>query len=243
MGLNHMNEQVTDTFRWYFPHQGNMRALMNKAISAALVGAFRFRNWMCGGEVFVNERIVEYPQVFRWIKPHGAVLDIGCAKSRLPYHLASWGYEVHGIDARPYALTHPSLHFHQTDLFTWQPGRTFDVVLLISTLEHFGLGRYGDKVLSDAEREAVQRIGEWLTPGGQLIVTVPFGVPAVTDRHRIYDRERLAQLFADFEWVDEKYSRRQDAAWRPSTAAELKTVESSVIPPNGVAMLNLRSAS
>ena len=149
---------------------------------------------------------------------------------------------MHGIDARPYALTHPSLHFHQTDLFTWQPGRTFDVVLLISTLEHFGLGRYGDKVLSDAERDAVQRIGAWLTPGGQLIVTVPFGVPAVTDRHRIYDRERLAQLFADFEWVDEKYSRRQDAAWRPSTAAELKTVESPDIPPNGVAMLNLRSA-
>jgi SAM-dependent methyltransferase len=241
MGLNHMNEQVTDTFRWYFPHHGLVRRAVNKAMSTGLVGAFRLRNWICDGQVLVNERIVEYPQVFRWIEPKGAILDIGCAKSRLPYHLASWGYEVHGIDARPYRLTHPSLHFHQTDLFSWQPGRTFDVVLMISTLEHFGLGRYGDQVLSDAERQAVQRIGEWLTPGGQLIITVPFGVPAVTNRHRIYDRDRLAQLFDAFEWVEEKYSRRENDTWRPSTAAELKTVASPNIPPNGVAMLNLRS--
>ena len=241
MGLNHLNEHVTDTFRWYFPRQGPLRFVVNKLLSASVLGCFRARNWLCRGEVRVNERIVEYPQVFRWIRPQGTVLDIGCAKARLPYHLASWGYQVHGLDPRPYRFTHPGLHFHQADLFDWEPGRTFDIVLLISTLDHFGIGVYGDTVLPDADYLAAEKIAGWLVPGGQLIVTVPFGVPEVTTRHRIYDRDRLAQIFSRFEWVEEKYYRRVQSCWQPSSAAELREVASPALPPNGVALLNLTS--
>jgi SAM-dependent methyltransferase len=242
VGLNHLNESVTDTFRWYFPRRALMYRFVNTALSWSALACFRFRNWFCGGKVCVNERIVEYPQVFRWIKPGGSVLDIGCAKARLPYHLASMGYDVHGLDPRSYPLTHPNLRVHSADLFDWEPGRTFDVVLLISTLEHFGLGRYGDIEMVDADFRAAQKITDWIAPGGQLIGSVPFGVGAVTSRHRIYDAERLSAVLSGYERVEEKYYRRIDGDWRPSGAQELKIVDSPTIPPDGVAVLSLRVA-
>lgn len=239
MSLNQLNEDLNDAFESYFPERGLLREVPYRAASLALLLGLHLRRRLFGGRVLANERIVEYPQVLRWIRPGGRVLDVGCVSSRLPIQLASLGYAVHGIDLRPYAYRHPNLRFEQTDLFRWSVGQPFDIVLLVSTLEHLGLGAYGDEARPDADREAVERLGRWLVPGGQLLVSVPFGRAGVTPKHRIYDAGRLADLFADFARVGEAYFERVEGGWRPSSAESLREVASPALPTSGVAVLDL----
>ena len=94
--------------------------------------------------------------------------------------------------------------------------------------------------MEEADFQAVNTIMSWLAPGGQLLVSTPFGRAAITDKHRIYDQARLARLFAGFTWVEEAYFQRVENAWRPATAAALATVDSPDLPTNGVALLHLR---
>lgn len=236
VSLSQMNEQLNDAFETYFPRRGPLYM----AATLFILMAFRLRVRAFRGCLLVNERIVEYPQIYKWIRPEGVVLDIGCVSSRLPIQLASLGYEVHGVDARPYPFQHPNFHFSQADVFEWIPERSFDIVLLISTIEHFGMGDYGDEILPDADKAAIERISDWLVKGGQLLVTVPFGKPQMTRLHRVYDLERLKWLFADYTWMNQRYFRRDQNAWLPSNAEELREVASPKSPPNGVALLNLK---
>ncbi len=240
MALNHLNEHLNDAFEVYFPKRNSLGRLVYRTFNAAILLALRLRIRLFRGRWLVNERIVEYPQVFRWIRPSGSILDIGCTSSRLPIQLASLGYEVHGVDIRAYPFSHPNFRFYQVDLFQWEPGRQFDICIAISTIEHLGLGTYGDEVLADADKEAVRRIWAWLRPEGQLIVSMPFGRPQVTRKHRIYSLEQLKSLFTGFEWLDARYYRRQGNAWVPSSAEELREVASPGLPVNGVVLLNLQ---
>lgn len=241
MSLNQINPQLNDAFETYFPQQNPLARLFYGASTIGLTWALHGRTKLFGGQIVVNERIVEYPQILRWLPPPCTVLDIGCVSSRLPIQLASLGYKVHGLDVRPYGFSHPNFSFHRADLFQWQPPHVFEVILLVSTIEHFGIGGYGDTKLNDADVQALQKIAEWLKPGGQLLVSVPYGKAGITPKHRIYDRERLAMLFHAFEWVDQVYFERIHGAWLPSNPVALEKIESPALPPNGVAVLQLRS--
>jgi SAM-dependent methyltransferase len=179
--------------------------------------------------------------MFQLLKPSGTVLDIGCMTSRLPIQLASLGYEVYGIDIRMYPFSHPNFHFQKGDVLSWTPERKFDIILLISTVEHFGLGAYGDPVMADADKVAVDRISGWLEKDGQFIVSVPFGRPAVTSKQRVYDMERLKHVFCDFEWVDQKFFKRIEGSYFPCDADDLRDADSAVLPSDGVVVLDLRS--
>jgi 2-polyprenyl-3-methyl-5-hydroxy-6-metoxy-1,4-benzoquinol methylase len=185
VSLNQWNEQLNDTLETYFPKArfGVLTAVAYKALSLTPLLGLRLRIRAFGGTICVNERIVEYPQILRWIGPEGRALDVGCVASRLPIRLASLGYEVHGVDTRSYPYTHPDFRFHEADIFDWVPEQSFDVVPLVSTVEHFGLGQYGDQVLPDGDKEAVARVSSWLSPNGQLLVSVPFGKSAVMRKH------------------------------------------------------------
>lgn len=71
----------------------------------------------------------------------------------------------------------------------------FDVALSISSLEHAGLGRYGDPLDPDADLMAMRDLARLLKPGGRLLVAVPVGADAVVwNAHRIYGRKRLPRL-------------------------------------------------
>ena len=239
MSLNQINEQFNDAFETYFPKLNAFTKWPYRATTVALSQGLKWRAQLFGGQLLVNERIVEYPQILRWIRPQGRVLDIGCVSSRLPIQLASLGYAVHGLDVRPYAFSHPNFTFHRADLFQWSPPEPFDIILLISTIEHFGIGGYGDLQMADADLRAMTQILQWLRPGGQLLVSLPFGVASITPKHRIYDAERLGSLFAGLEWVEQAYFQRIAGAWQPSSAESLSQITSPTLPPNGVAVLHL----
>jgi hypothetical protein len=71
----------------------------------------------------------------------------------------------------------------------------FDIVLSISSVEHDGLGRYGDPLDPDGDLRAMSGLRRMLKPEGLLILAVPVGRDAlVWNAHRIYGRQRLPLL-------------------------------------------------
>lgn len=136
------------------------------------------------GEAFwagTNERIFEKSFVLQSLaKLHDTaqitVLDVGAAESLLAYELASLNYCVTAIDIRPIALSHPNLKFVKTDIC--KPAlsaSSFDCVIALSTLEHIGLGWYGDEPGETLDCEAVRQIYTLLKSNGNFILTVPYG--------------------------------------------------------------------
>ena len=238
MAMDQCNPGFNDAIEKYFGAHRLLPPLLGRLIESLERGRVR----LLGGKVMLNERIVEYPMVFRLIRPSGRVLDVGCVSSRLPLQLASLGYEVHGIDLRDYPLGHPAFTFHKLDLTQDTlpfEHESFDIVTAVSCLEHFGLSGYGDGSRGgDADRRGVAAILSLLKPRGQLIFTCPFGRAAVTRKHRIYDREGLQRLLDGFAIERECYFRRGDAGWAPASMEDLATVDSPTLPVNGVAILD-----
>jgi hypothetical protein len=83
----------------------------------------------------------------------------------------------------------------------------FDFAFTYSSLEHSGLGRYGDELNPYADQEAAAQTWCALKPGGLFFLGVPSkDAKASVDElvwnaHRLYGPLRLAQLFAGFEHV------------------------------------------
>ncbi len=241
MALNQMNEELNDAFQTYFPPLGRAQKIFYSALTSGILRSVRAHRKLFRGKRMVNERVIEYPYIFQRIRPGVKVLDIGCVSSRLPIQLASLGHEAHGIDVQNYPFTHQNFHFHKEDIFQWNPAEKFDSIILLSTIEHFGLGGYGDLVVEDPDTKAIERIAGWLNHGGQMLVTTPFGKPGQTSKHRIYNRARLKRVFPDdkFIWKDERYFQRIHGDWMPSSEEKLRQIESRSYPVNGVIFLDL----
>jgi SAM-dependent methyltransferase len=157
----------------------------------------------------VSERIVEVPYALRALctLPEGAsVLDVGATESTIALSLASLGYRVTALDLRPYPFDHPNLTVVTSELEAWsQPAQSFDAVLVISAIEHFGLGAYGEQSGSDdADAKALARLRELVKDRGRLVLTVPFGRPGVDRVQRVYDRPGVERLVGD-RWSIEDY--------------------------------------
>jgi hypothetical protein len=155
----------------------------------------------------VNERIVEVPFAFAAVAglPAGsAVLDFGAAESTLSFSLASLGFDVTAVDLRPYPLDHPNLRTVTTPVESWEgPDRPLDAILSVSTLEHVGLGHYGhDAGGGDLDRRIIERFAGWLAPGGQLVLTAPYGAWSVDGLQRTYDAEHLDALLTGWQVLE-----------------------------------------
>jgi SAM-dependent methyltransferase len=108
---------------------------------------------------------------------------------------------------------------NEFDNFYLNHEEAFDVIISISSIEHDGLGRYGDPLNFDADLEAMQKIGKLLKPEGLFFLSVPVG-PDVTvwNLHRRYGSVRLPLLLEGWEvldrvpWDEEKLSK--SANWR-----------------------------
>ena len=154
------------------------------------------------------------------------ILDVGCCESKLPVELAKQGHDVYGVDVGVYA---------DSRLFTFVQGdirqmpfnnEFFDAVTAVSTIEHIGLGRYGDPIASDGDREAVDEIKRVLKTGGRMIITIPCGKDAVcysregVPLHRVYSSGAIINLLAGFNILELSYIVKKRGVWRPAMASE-----------------------
>lgn len=81
--------------------------------------------------------------------------------------------------------------------------RLFDSIISISSYEHDGLGRYGDRINPNGDIEAMQKTKKMLKDGGLLFLAVPVGKEAIVwNLHRVYGPLRLKALLEGWEVVD-----------------------------------------
>ena len=81
------------------------------------------------------------------------------------------------------------------------PGQStpYDIIASFSSLEHTGLGRYGDPLDPQGDITAVGHIHRALKLGGLFVFGAPVGHDAlVWNLHRIYGPRRLPMLLAGF---------------------------------------------
>lgn len=135
----------------------------------------------------LSERTVEIPFVLSQYHGEARVLEIGFAHAEPRYVEALQSLEIPllvGLDLVPgnqklAQVFSPVVGDVRTSLFR---AGAFDLVLLVSTVEHvgrdnsgYGIDRDGASIDEHPDRSAIATIARWLAPGGRLLVTVPFG--------------------------------------------------------------------
>jgi len=65
------------------------------------------------------------------------------------------------------------------------------------TIEHIGLGRYGDAIDPDGDLKAISELIRVTTVGGSILFVVPIGQPKIMfNAHRIYSYDQIIGYFS-----------------------------------------------
>jgi len=104
-------------------------------------------------------------------------IDIGSRIDGFVAHVASFR-SIEVMDIRTLAdIGHPNISFINADLMDEQRTQSdvTDSVSCLHAIEHFGLGRYGDRLDPEGHLAAFKNIIRMLRPGGTLYISVPIG--------------------------------------------------------------------
>ena len=105
---------------------------------------------------------------------------------------------------------HPMLRTQTVDEFLYNK-ELFDVIMSISSIEHDGLGRYGDPINPNGDIETMQKLRGKLKPNGLMFLGIPLGADMlVWNAHRIYGEIRLPMLIDGWELIDRLYYDDED---------------------------------
>ncbi len=137
------------------------------------------------GEYFVQDIFVARKIYERNPTVH---VDIGSRVDGFVAHVASFR-SIEVWDIRPTSSTVSGIVFRQADLMRPQelPHAYSDSISCLHTLEHFGLGRYGDPLDPDGSEKGLKNIASALRMGGHLYISVPVGIERVLfNSHRVF---------------------------------------------------------
>lgn len=136
----------------------------------------------------------------RWIYEHSPArhVDIGSRIDGFIGHLSVFR-EVEMIDIRPLKQTAPNILFHQLDLMQDIPPEWVectDSLSCLHTIEHFGLGRYGDPLNPDGHLKGLGQLKKMVKPEGILYLSTQIGPQRVEfNAHRVFSPETVISWF------------------------------------------------
>uniref|UniRef100_A0A914QTK5 DUF268 domain-containing protein n=1 Tax=Panagrolaimus davidi TaxID=227884 RepID=A0A914QTK5_9BILA len=115
------------------------------------------------------------------------------------YALANGAKHITTIDYQKYIITHPQMDYiFALDLpaVSKKYYNKFDFAISFSSIEHSGLGRYGDPIDPIGDLREMNKIHCLLKPKGLLFLGLPVGIDSILyNAHRVYGRIRLAMMF------------------------------------------------
>lgn len=138
-------------------------------------------------------------------------VDIGSRLDGFVAHVASYrGIEV--LDIRPITKKVHNIVFRQFDLM--KPDGNFveycESLSCLHTLEHLGLGRYGDAIDVNGYWKGFETLFSILRPGGTLYLSVPIGPQRIEfNAHRVFSIRTILHMVAgkfdliEFSYVDD----------------------------------------
>ena len=197
-----------------------------------ILGFTLFRLRMLFDSFFgLGERSVEYPWLLRNIKTTSSpcsVLDVGCAESFLSYELLWQGFTVFGVDIRPYYAKPRKMTFIRTDV-TKLPFRNalFDNIVIVSTIEHIGVGLYEEKLIEEnADYDVMLELKRVLKPNGKIFLTTPFrGEYQLAPGARLYDIDRLQKISRNLTLIKFSFFTRLHESQRWSEFSEAEAAQ------------------
>lgn len=111
---------------------------------------------------------------------------------------------VEFYDYRPAELSLDNLTSGKADLINLPfADQSISSISCMHTIEHVGLGRYGDPLEPDADLKAITELKRVVKKGGSLLLVTPIGKPRIQfNAHRIYSFQMINDLFGEFELAD-----------------------------------------
>jgi SAM-dependent methyltransferase len=108
------------------------------------------------------------------------------------------------IDIRPYGGKIENLEFRKGDILRLPfEDRSVRSLSSLHTIEHIGLGRYGDKLDPDGSRKAILELKRVLAIGGNLFISVPVGRSRIRfNCHRVFSPDYIPQQCSDLHLVE-----------------------------------------
>lgn len=147
-------------------------------------------------------------------------LDIGSRIDGFVAHVASFR-AIEVMDIRSLDNKIPAVTFKQADLMA-ELAEEFiectDSLSCLHTIEHFGLGRYGDRIDHDGYLQGLQNLHLILKPGGKFYFSTPIGPERVEfNAHRVFSVSHLLERFEQkyhidhFSYVDDSGDLHENA--------------------------------
>jgi len=139
-------------------------------------------------------------------------LDIGSSISGFVAHVSVFR-QIDVLDIRPLPKLEKNISFIQSDLLNIDTKifKRYVSISALHSIEHFGLGRYGDQVDYYAHIKAINVIYDILLPNGVFYFSVPIGKQRVEfNAHRVFSLNYLSNLFTNkfkiksFSYINDK---------------------------------------
>ena len=124
--------------------------------------------------------------------------DIGSRLDGFIAHLLAAGIDITMIDVRKFPQQIQGLHTIVDDATSLHQlsDESIESMSALCSLEHFGLGRYGDPVDPEACFKCFESIQRKLKKGGKLYISVPIGKERVEfNAHRIFYASTIIECF------------------------------------------------
>lgn len=230
--------------------EASRRTLAYRVVQRLWEGCTLLRQRMLlrsAASVIVSEQVIENTFVLRQLDTSvRKVLDFGAFESTLPLALTGLGLEVTVVDQRRYPFSAEGLRVIQHDILRPLADleSDFDLVYSISTIEHVGLGHYGDPARGNGDQVALGHLWAKVRPGGRLVFSVPAGRPTVQRGYRVYDEASLRAILPHEGEISFFLKRGRRGVWHPSCGAEIAAHEYenyfAPAPLEGVALAVLR---
>ena len=166
------------------------------------------------------EWVVGLPWYLKNIKGN-RVLDAGfMAHLEFTKLLVQLGFEVYGVDLQAFDSDREG--FTTFKECVWETpfiDGYIDLIVANSLLEHLGLEFYGQPKLKNAKKATMKEFNRILSPGGTLLLQVPYGKSPTLirykgqDFYRVLTKTRLSELLEDFQIEEKAYFAKLSKGW------------------------------
>ena len=135
-------------------------------------------------------------------------LDVGSRVDGFVAHVAGFR-KIEVIDIRPQKNKIKNIHFLQGDLVNLSSKffNKYDSVSSLHTVEHIGLGRYGDPIDPSGHIKAIENLKMAVKKNGRLYISVPISSNERVEfnAHRVFNIKTILSFFDDWKLLSFSY--------------------------------------